>query len=71
VSNANQLNTDGDAQGDACDADDDNDTVADGADNCPLNANQNQLNTDGDAQGDVCDADDDNDGDPTRPTTAR
>src|SRR3954452_5487239 len=61
VANASQLNTDGDAQGDACDADDDNDGLADGSDNCSAVANANQLNTDGDAQGDVCDADDDND----------
>lgn len=38
VSNANQLDTDGDAQGDACDTDDDNDTVPDYLDPEPLNA---------------------------------
>ncbi len=64
ISNADQLNTDGDAQGDACDTDDDNDGVLDDADNCPLIANASQLNTDGDAEGDACDADDDNDGFP-------
>ncbi len=64
MSNADQTNTDGDAQGDACDTDDDNDSVLDGADNCPLVANTNQTNTDGDAQGDACDPDDDNDGVP-------
>jgi len=62
VANTNQPNTDADALGDVCDPDDDNDTVLDGADNCPLAANTNQLNTDGDAQGDVCDTDDDGDG---------
>jgi 6-phosphogluconolactonase (cycloisomerase 2 family) len=62
TSNPSQTDTDGDAQGDACDADDDDDTVGDGSDNCPLNANASQTNTDGDAQGDACDADDDNDG---------
>jgi hypothetical protein len=36
--NANQLNTDGDAQGNACDLDDDNDGVPDGSDADPLNA---------------------------------
>jgi hypothetical protein len=51
----------GDAQGDACDDDDDNDTVADGSDNCPLLPNPNQTNTDGDGLGDACDDDDDND----------
>ncbi|MDO8611936.1 MAG: cohesin domain-containing protein [Dehalococcoidia bacterium] len=35
----NQTNTDGDAQGDACDSDDDNDTVADTGDNCQFIAN--------------------------------
>ena len=53
--NANQLNTDGDALGDACDPDDDNDGVADGSDNCRLVANPSQANADGDAQGDACD----------------
>jgi hypothetical protein len=62
VANTNQLNTDGDAFGDACDADDDNDTLADGSDNCPTVANVSQTNTDGDSQGDACDTDDDNDG---------
>jgi hypothetical protein len=61
VANADQLNTDGDAQGNACDPDDDNDTVTDTADNCSLVVNANQTNTDGDAQGDACDPDDDND----------
>jgi hypothetical protein len=57
VSNAAQTNTDGDSQGDACDSDDDNDTRADAADNCPLVANANQENQDGDALGDACDPD--------------
>ncbi len=60
--NADQQNTDGDAQGDACDADDDNDGAADAADNCPTAANAEQTDTDGDGQGDACDADDDGDG---------
>ena len=59
--NTDQLNTDGDAQGDACDPDDDNDGLADGGDNCPVIGNADQANNDGDAQGDVCDTDDDND----------
>jgi hypothetical protein len=62
TANADQINTDGDAQGDACDEDDDNDGVSDATDNCPLVANPSQANNDGDAQGDVCDPDDDNDG---------
>jgi len=62
IANSSQADNDGDAQGDACDADDDNDGVPDVADNCPLVANSDQLNTDGDALGDACDPDDDNDG---------
>jgi len=36
ISNPDQKNTDGDAQGDACDNDDDNDGVVDSLDTCPL-----------------------------------
>lgn len=61
VANANQLDTDSDGQGDACDTDDDGDGVADGSDNCPLAANADQLDSDGDGAGNVCDSDDDND----------
>lgn len=60
--NPGQENSDGDAQGDVCDADDDNDGVADTADNCQYTSNTDQLNTDGDALGNACDPDDDNDG---------
>jgi hypothetical protein len=61
AANANQANTDGDGQGDACDADDDNDTFDDADDNCQVVANRSQIDTDGDGQGDACDTDDDND----------
>jgi len=37
VANADQLDSDGDGAGNACDPDDDNDTVADGEDAAPLN----------------------------------
>ncbi|MBI5610748.1 MAG: thrombospondin type 3 repeat-containing protein [Deltaproteobacteria bacterium] len=60
--NADQLDTDGDGAGDACDADDENDGIDDSTDNCPLTANADQANNDGDGQGDACDVDDDNDG---------
>ena len=40
VSNANQANFDGDAQGDACDPDDDNDGVNDGQDAFPFDASR-------------------------------
>lgn len=62
LSNQDQTNTDGDTQGNPCDADDDNDGVLDAADDCPLVVNPNQENFDGDPSGDACDADDDNDG---------
>jgi len=61
VSNANQLDTDGDGQGNACDLDDDNDATPDASDNCPLISNASQLDTDGDKHGNACDSDDDND----------
>ncbi len=38
TANANQLNTDGDAQGDACDSDDDNDGTADASDCASLDS---------------------------------
>ena len=47
VSNANQLNTDGDSMGDACDPDDDNDGVLDGADNCAGTPAGTQVASDG------------------------
>jgi hypothetical protein len=62
VSNFDQLNSDNDEQGDACDQDDDNDNDKDFQDNCPLKPNAEQANNDGDSLGDPCDLDDDNDG---------
>ena len=56
--------TDGDFQADCVDEDDDNDTVIDGLDNCPLHPNGGQEDFDGDLAGDACDPDDDNDGHP-------
>ncbi len=56
--------TDGDGVADCVDTDDDNDGIADGKDNCPLDKNPDQLDTDGDGKGNACDEDDDNDGDP-------
>ena len=65
VTNANQVDTDGDGIGDACDDDDDNDGVPDDEDNCDMDYNPNQENTPGyteDNTGDSCDDDLDNDG---------
>lgn len=72
VANADQANNDGDALGDVCDPDDDNDTVSDVSDNCQFVANGpaqsgvpnvgNQTDTDLDGPGDACDTDDDSDG---------
>ena len=56
VFNPDQLDTEGDGTGDACDPDNDNDGVLDERDNCPVAANPEQRDTDGDGVGDECDA---------------
>ncbi len=60
--NSNQLNSDGDSQGNQCDADDDNDGTLDGADACPLDSTSASGNADFDAWCNSSDPDDDNDG---------
>jgi hypothetical protein len=54
VANPDQLDSDDDSIGDACD-DSDADTIVDGLDNCPTQANTEQSDLDGDGLGDVCD----------------
>ncbi len=76
VSNATQIDTDGDQAGDACDncdvsnpdqantdksTDPPGDSLGDICDNCPEDANESQADNDGDGMGDACDWDDDND----------
>lgn len=65
--NADQKDSDGDGQGDVCDADlkdDDGDGVPNGRDNCINMANPGQVDSDGDGSGDACDPDSrDTDGD--------
>jgi hypothetical protein len=57
VANPDQLDTDSDAIGNACDLDLDNDGVPNEApDNCPAVANRDQRDDDGDGVGDVCDS---------------
>lgn len=63
VANADQINSDTDAFGDACDDDDDNDGVLDVDDAFPLDPTE-WLDTDGDGIGNNADPDDDNDGVP-------
>jgi hypothetical protein len=55
VANADQLDSDADRRGDACDGDDDGDGVADAADNCALAPNPGQTDDDFDGHGDACD----------------
>jgi len=54
VSNADQLNTDNDINGNACDSDDDNDGIADIADALPLDATES-VDTDADGVGNNAD----------------
>lgn len=61
TANPSQANFDGDSEGDACDLDDDNDSVLDELDAFPFDATES-VDTDGDGTGNNADTDDDNDG---------
>lgn len=60
--NPAQIDSDGDGQGDDCDADIDGDGRLNAADNCPYSPNFDLADMDGDGQGDACDLDIDGDG---------
>ncbi|HEV3000955.1 MAG TPA: thrombospondin type 3 repeat-containing protein [Solirubrobacteraceae bacterium] len=62
IRNGDQVNTDGDQYGDACDADDDADGVPDTSDNCRVAPNPDQADGNGNGIGDACDKDTDADG---------
>ncbi|MBS3796360.1 thrombospondin type 3 repeat-containing protein [Pseudoalteromonas sp. BDTF-M6] len=62
VNNPDQIDSDFDGIGNACDVDNDNDGLNNELDNCPLVTNFDQLDNDLDTIGDECDPDDDNDG---------
>jgi len=60
--NPDQLDTDGDGKGDACDKDIDDDGFPNSSDNCVYIKNTDQKDIDNDNIGDACDPDRDDDG---------
>jgi hypothetical protein len=62
VPNPDQVDSDGDGRGDACQDDDDSDGIPDTQDNCRTIKNPGQENTNGTRYGDACFKDSDRDG---------
>jgi hypothetical protein len=62
VINPDQLDSDGDGIGNACESDTDLDGVPDDTDNCVSVINPDQLDSDGDGIGNACETDTDGDG---------
>ena len=66
IPNVEQIDTDGDSIGDACDPDKDNDTIINTMDNCEIVYNPDQTDSNSNNVGDACEGDIDGDKIPDR-----